>query len=77
MTAPKPAPPAPRISSPVIASSESLTPTLNDAQIWQLVTFLSNVQKLPPAVLKELAPPAGATLEAAPAAPTAPAMHMH
>jgi hypothetical protein len=28
-------------------------------------------------VLKELAPPAGAALEAAPAAPTAPAMQMH
>src|SRR5580700_8361200 len=51
--------------------------TLNDGQIWQLVTFLSNVQKLPPSVLKELAPPAGAALEAAPAAPTAPAMQMH
>ena len=51
--------------------------TLNDGQIWQLVTFLSNVQKLPPSVLKELAPPAGAALEAAPAAPTAPTMQMH
>jgi len=51
--------------------------TLNDGQIWQLVTFLSNVQKLPPAVLKELAPPGGASLEVAPAAPAAPAMHMH
>jgi mono/diheme cytochrome c family protein len=51
--------------------------TLSDGQIWQLVTFLSNVQKLPPAVLKELAPRAGVTLEAAPAASTAPAMHMH
>src|SRR5579863_4566234 len=36
MTAPKPAPPAPRISSPVIASSESLNPTLNDAQIERI-----------------------------------------
>jgi mono/diheme cytochrome c family protein len=51
--------------------------TLNDGQIWQLVTFLSNVQKLPPAVLKELAPPAGAAIEAAPAAPPAPTMQMH
>ncbi len=34
--------------------------TLNEAQTWQLVTFLSNVQKLPPAALKELELPAGA-----------------
>jgi hypothetical protein len=51
--------------------------TLNDGQIWQLVTFLSNVQKLPPAVLKELAPPGGAAIEVAPPAPTAPTMQMH
>jgi mono/diheme cytochrome c family protein len=51
--------------------------TLNDGQIWQLVTFLSNVQKLPPAVLKELAPPGGAVIEVAPPAPTTPAMQMH
>ena len=51
--------------------------TLNDGQIWQLVTFLSNVQKLPPAVLKELAPPGGAVIEVAPPAPTTPAIQMH
>jgi thioredoxin reductase (NADPH) len=36
MTTPNPAPPAPRISSPVIASSESLNPTLNDVQIQRI-----------------------------------------
>jgi mono/diheme cytochrome c family protein len=51
--------------------------TLNDGQIWQLVTFLSNVQKLPPAVLKELAPPAGTALAAPLAAPAPPEMQMH
>ena len=28
--------------------------TLNDTQIWQLVTFLSNIEKLPPAAMKKL-----------------------
>jgi mono/diheme cytochrome c family protein len=28
--------------------------TLNDMQIWQLVTFLSNIEKLPPAAKKKL-----------------------
>jgi len=28
--------------------------TLNDVQIWQLVTFLSNIEKLPPAATKKL-----------------------
>ena len=28
--------------------------TLNDTQIWQLVTFLSNIEKLPPAAAKKL-----------------------
>ena len=28
--------------------------TLNDIQIWQLVTFLSNIEKLPPAATKKL-----------------------
>jgi mono/diheme cytochrome c family protein len=30
--------------------------TLNDAQIWQTVTFLSNIEKLPPAARKVLEP---------------------
>jgi mono/diheme cytochrome c family protein len=30
--------------------------TLNDTETWQLVTFLSNIEKLPPAATKELAP---------------------
>jgi mono/diheme cytochrome c family protein len=30
--------------------------TLNDTQTWQIVTFLSNIEKLPPAAIKELAP---------------------
>jgi thiosulfate dehydrogenase len=36
--------------------------TLSDAQTWQLVTFLSNIQKLPPAALKEFEPPASTPL---------------
>jgi mono/diheme cytochrome c family protein len=28
--------------------------TLSDTQIWQLVTFLSNIEKLPPAAMKKL-----------------------
>ncbi|MGC1257683.1 MAG: c-type cytochrome [Candidatus Acidiferrales bacterium] len=39
--------------------------TLNDTQTWQLVTFLSNTEKLPPAAQKELEP--AATTAAAPA----------
>jgi mono/diheme cytochrome c family protein len=30
------------------------SPALNDMQIWQLVTFLGSVQKLPPAAMKKL-----------------------
>jgi mono/diheme cytochrome c family protein len=37
--------------------------TLNDTQIWQLVTFLSNIEKLPPAATKKL------EIQAAPATP--------
>jgi mono/diheme cytochrome c family protein len=54
--------------------------TLSDAQTWQLVTFLSNVEKLPPAALKEFEFPVGAPQAAAPvapAAPSAPTMKMH
>ena len=54
--------------------------TLSDAQAWQLVTFLSNVEKLPPAALKEFEFPVGAplaTAPVAPAAPSAPTMKMH
>jgi len=40
--------------------------TLSETQIWMLVTFLSNVDKLPPSALKELEPTG-----AAPAAPAA------
>jgi mono/diheme cytochrome c family protein len=36
--------------------------TLSDTQTWQLVTFLSNIQKLPPAALKEFEPPASTAL---------------
>jgi len=32
--------------------------TLSQAQVWQLVTFLSNIQKLPPAALKAFETPA-------------------
>ncbi|MGB0036636.1 MAG: c-type cytochrome [Candidatus Acidiferrales bacterium] len=37
--------------------------TLSSQQIWQLVTFLSNVEKLPPAALKTFEPPAAAPAE--------------
>lgn len=49
--------------------------TLNDTQTWQIVTFLSNIEKLPPAAMKEMAPygePAKAADVAEPAK-TAPA----
>ena len=46
--------------------------TLSEAQTWQLVTFLSNVEKLPPAALKEFELPAGVAAAAAPAAPAGP-----
>ena len=34
--------------------------TLTEAQIWQVVTFLSNIEKLPPAASKVFEPPAAA-----------------
>ena len=36
MTAPTPAPPSPRVSSPAIVASDTLNPTLNDAQIERI-----------------------------------------
>ena len=38
--------------------------TLNDTQTWQLVTFLSNIEKLPPAAKRvfETSPPPGGVL---------------
>jgi len=42
--------------------------TLNDTQKWQLVTFMSNIEKLPPAAKREF------ELAGVPAAATAPAM---
>jgi mono/diheme cytochrome c family protein len=53
--------------------------TLNETQTWQLVTFLSNVEKLPPAARKELELTPGAAMDAAPAATSTPsaAMKMH
>jgi mono/diheme cytochrome c family protein len=42
--------------------------TLSETQIWMLVTFMSNIDKLPPNALKELEPSA--------AAPAAPAAHV-
>jgi mono/diheme cytochrome c family protein len=35
--------------------------TLTDSQIWQIVTFLGNIQKLPPAAEKVFGPQAGET----------------
>ncbi len=50
--------------------------TLNETQTWQLVTFLSNVQKLPPAARNELELTPGAALGVTPATIPAPAaMH--
>jgi len=46
--------------------------TLNETQTWQLVTFMSNVQKLPPAALKELELTPSAAVDATPAATPAP-----
>ena len=34
--------------------------TLTEAQIWQVVTFLTNIEKLPPAASKVFEPPAAA-----------------
>jgi len=34
--------------------------TLTEAQIWQVVTFLSNIEKLPPAASRVFEPPAAA-----------------
>src|SRR5208282_4177720 len=49
--------------------------TLNETQTWQLETFMSNVQKLPPAARKELELTPSAAVDATPA--TVPsAMHM-
>ncbi len=50
--------------------------TLNETQTWQLVTFLSNVAKLPPAAQKELELTGTAGIAPAPAPASAP-MHMH
>jgi mono/diheme cytochrome c family protein len=51
--------------------------TLSETQTWQLVTFLSNVQKLPPAARKELELTPSAEVGAAAATVPAPsAMHM-
>jgi len=53
---------------------------LTEPQIWQLVTFLSHIEKLPPAALKEFELPATFPAATAPAPAPAPAsapMHMH
>lgn len=34
--------------------------TLSEAEMWQIVTFLSNIEKLPPAAMKEFQPPGSA-----------------
>jgi mono/diheme cytochrome c family protein len=49
--------------------------TLNETQTWQVVTFLSNIEKLPPAALKELSP-AGAAVTAPASDEKKPAMDM-
>jgi mono/diheme cytochrome c family protein len=47
--------------------------TLNDGQIWEVVTFLSSIEKLPPAALAVFGPQAPA---APPPTNSAPPMHM-
>ena len=47
--------------------------TLNDGQIWHVVTFLSNIEKLPPAALAVFGPQA----PAAPPPTKSMPMHMH
>ena len=49
--------------------------TLNDTQMWQLVTFLSNIEKLPPAAKREFDLP-GAPAATAPAATPSSSMPM-
>jgi mono/diheme cytochrome c family protein len=46
--------------------------TLNETQTWQLVTFLSNVEKLPPAARKELELTSSAAVGATPVTLPAP-----
>ena len=48
--------------------------TLNETQTWQLVTFMSNVQKLPPAALKELELTPSVVGDATPATVPAPSV---
>jgi thiosulfate dehydrogenase len=40
--------------------------TLSDAQVWQLVTFMSNIEKLPPRALSVFEPASPATFAPAP-----------
>jgi mono/diheme cytochrome c family protein len=40
--------------------------TLSEAQMWQLVTFLSNIEKLSPSALKEFEPPPATTVAPSP-----------
>ena len=51
--------------------------TLNETQIWQLVTFLSHIEKFPPAALKELEQPEFPAAAAPAPAPASAPMHMH
>src|SRR5271155_3258974 len=51
--------------------------TLNETQTWQLVTFLGNVEKLPPAARKELELTPSAAGDATPAPTSAPPAAMH
>jgi hypothetical protein len=39
------------------ATGSTLGKTLSESQIWTVVTFLSRLEKLPPAALKVLEPP--------------------
>ena len=50
--------------------------TLNDTQMWQLVTFLSNIEKLPPAAKREFDLPGVPAAATAPAATPSPSMPM-
>lgn len=48
--------------------------TLNETQTWQLVTFLGNIEKLPPAAKKEFDQPGLSTPVGAPTEKSGPAM---
>jgi hypothetical protein len=49
--------------------------TLNETQMWQLVTFLSNIEKLPPAAKREFDQPGVAEPAGTPGTASVPIGH--